>query len=257
MEIVDNTSHNQPNKNKPTAVLQTHTAVSARMRRISFLPHLFTMGNAFFGFCSIIFAASGELIAAAYFILMGALMDLLDGRIARYTNTASALGVQLDSLSDAISFCLAPAFLVYMWQLKNLHGLGLVACGIFLVTGLFRLARFNLTHAQQNIAFMGIPTTFAGCFLVSIFLNMSHMHPQMPFIVFLFLLVLMLSFLMVSNIPFPTFKQINKHILAPILVGLAAVSMTMGFTKVLLFIFIGYFLISFEEAIRKSIRKNS
>lgn len=256
MDMVDNLE-NQNNHSKHTNQSETHTSSRTRYKNISFLPHLFTLGNAFFGFCAIIFAASGELVAAGYFILMGALMDLLDGRIARFTNTASALGVQLDSLCDAISFGLAPAFLIYTWQLKKLGGIGLIACGLFLLAGIFRLARFNITHTQQSTNFMGTPIPIPGCFLVSILLNMSHTHPKMPFVVFLCLLVLGLAFLMVSKIPFPTFKHVKKHVLAPVGLIFTAIALTMGLTKLLLVVFVGYFIVSFEEMARQNWRRTS
>ena len=85
--------------------------VASLKKRLTFLPHLFTLGNAFFGFCSLVAAASGEIKVAAHFILLGALMDALDGRVARLMGVESGLGVQMDSLSDAVSFCVAPAFL--------------------------------------------------------------------------------------------------------------------------------------------------
>jgi len=82
-------------------------------RGVSIIPHLFTLGNAFFGFISIIFASQGLFVAASHFILMGALMDALDGRIARLLQAESPIGVELDSLCDAITFCLSPAILMY------------------------------------------------------------------------------------------------------------------------------------------------
>src|SRR3990172_8049212 len=130
-------------------------------RGLQVLPNLFTLGNAFFGFCAIIFAAHGNMIAAAYFILWGALFDALDGRVARYAQVTSEFGMQLDSLCDSISFCMAPAVLMYLWQLHNIGIVGFLSCSFFLVAGLLRLAKFNLTHNQQQIAFIGVPTTVA------------------------------------------------------------------------------------------------
>jgi Phosphatidylserine synthase len=121
---------------------------------IRFLPFLFTLGNAFFGFCSIVLAFEGELIDSAYCIFLGAMMDALDGRIARFMKVESALGLELDSLCDAISFCLAPAFLAYVWHLRWLGASGIVIGAFFLLAGLFRLARFNLLHDEQGTFFL-------------------------------------------------------------------------------------------------------
>ena len=79
------------------------------------IPNVFTLGNALLGFLSLIFSANNSFIAAAYCILLSSVVDFLDGASARYLNAESSLGAQLDSLSDAISFCVAPAFLSYCW----------------------------------------------------------------------------------------------------------------------------------------------
>ena len=212
---------------------------------LSFLPNLFTLGNAFFGFCSIIFSAKGDLFAAAYFILFGALMDALDGRLARLFEISSEFGVQLDSLSDAISFGLAPAFLVYFWQLKQLGFLGIIISSFFLFAGLLRLARFNIIHEQQTIFFLGIPITAAGCFLAIVSLNFRWMIRYEWFLIVLIFLVLFLSFLMISSIRFPTFKQkifnLNKNWYKVAFVVLFAFIAVMQFHEVLLLLFLLYF----------------
>lgn len=220
------------------------------------LPNLFTLGNGFFGFCSIVFAAKGDYISAAYFILLGALMDSLDGRIARMLGVSSSLGLQLDSLSDAISFCLAPAFLMYFWKLKLAGPLGFIICSAFLLAGLFRLARFNITSEEQTIYFLGVPTTLAGCFLATMLINSYQMTFNFHHMCALGISVILLSYLMVSTIPFPTFKQFNKRWL--IFVGLfsGAFVIIMGLIKVLFFFFIFYFFFALEHIIRTKITKN-
>ncbi len=226
----------------------------ARLEKgLRILPNLFTLGNAFFGFCSIIFAAHGDFIAAAYFILLGALMDTLDGRIARYTKFTSDLGMQLDSLCDSISFCLAPAALIYFWQLKRVGGLGFAVCALFMLAGLLRLARFNVTHSQQTILFLGTPTPIAGCFLATLLLNTNHIVLKSTLVTLLLLLVLSLALLMVSRIPFPSFKQLSRNMYALAGLSVGAFVITMGFTRVLLILFIGYFLFAFEEYFRAKI----
>jgi CDP-diacylglycerol---serine O-phosphatidyltransferase len=182
-------------------------------KSLHILPNLFTLGNAFFGFCSIIFSAQADYVAAAYFILLGALMDALDGRIARFVDVTSEFGMQLDSLSDAISFGLAPAMLIYLWQLKKIGGLGLFACALFLMAGILRLARFNITHSKQFVCFTGTPITIAGCFLAIVLLNTKNMFFNSYKVILLFSLVVIMSMLMVSKIPFPSLKKLPKKII--------------------------------------------
>lgn len=217
--------------------------------KIHLVPHIFTLGNAFFGFCSIIVTAHGQLVASAYLILIGALMDACDGRVARYLGKTSDLGMQLDSLCDAISFCCAPAILVYFWQLKKFGFLGLAISASFILAGLLRLARFNLIHHQQTIHFTGLPTTMAGCFLATVLLNF---HPTIlkPFGTFtLASLVLCLAGLMISKVPFPAFKKVTKNYFVLASMIISAIAIIMGFTKLLLIIFMSYFLYSFGKNI--------
>ncbi len=222
---------------------------------LSILPNLFTLGNAFFGFCSIIFAAHGDVIAAAYFILVGALFDGLDGRIARLARVTSELGMQLDSLCDGITFCLAPAFLVYTWQLKKTGFLGLAACALFLMAGLLRLAKFNLTHSQQSSRFSGIPTTIAGCFLATVVLNAKKILANPSFCLMLLLLMVTLSGLMVSSIPFPAFKQLRRNTYTWGMVGLAIIAIAFGLTRMLFLLFIAYFIFGFGSYVRDRLRR--
>lgn len=223
----------------------------ARIRHsLRFLPNVFTLSNALFGFCSITFAAYGDMIAAAYFILLGALMDALDGRIARFARVTSELGLQLDSLCDGISFCLAPAVLVYLWQLRHVWGLGFAACALFLLAGLLRLAKFNLTHAQQSIQFCGVPTTIAGCFLATLVLNSKAIVFRPVPITLLLGLVILLAFLMISSIPFPAFKQVSKGAVTIAILSFSAFIIAMGLVKMLLALFVLYFLFAIEELFR-------
>lgn len=210
-------------------------------RRLHIIPNLFTLGNAFFGFTSVIFAAHDHFVAAAYFILLGALMDGLDGRIARYLKTTSELGTQLDSLCDAISFCIAPAVLMYFWELNKIGIFGFIACCLFMLAGLFRLARFNVTHQQQTVFSIGTTVTVAGCFLATILL-MLHEHLFQPYEhAMLFCSVLFLAWLMVSKIPFPVFKQVSKKAYGAAIGISLAFFIIMGFVQVLFCAFILYF----------------
>ncbi|HBS48248.1 TPA: CDP-diacylglycerol--serine O-phosphatidyltransferase [Candidatus Dependentiae bacterium] len=173
---------------------------------ISVLPHIFTLGNVFFGFVSIIFSAKGQWEAACYSIFLGAMMDSLDGRIARYVGSSSNFGMQLDSLADTITFCLAPAFLAYNWHLYKIGYLGFIAAAFFLFAGVLRLARFNLISDQQTIYFLGLPTTMAASLLIATMLN-AHYLKNFNFAAILTFFTFNLACLMVSLVKFPTFKK--------------------------------------------------
>lgn len=180
-------------------------------RGLKLVPHLFTFSNLFFGFCSLLLSARGDYQAAAYMVLVGAIFDTLDGRVARLLGAGSELGVQLDSFADALTFCCAPAFLLYTWQLKYLGVLGFAIAFFFLMMGIIRLARFNMIHEHQTLFFIGLPSTMAGCFVSAVVLT----YPRASALVSLApatawslaVLVVLLGSLMVSSLRFPTLKQ--------------------------------------------------
>lgn len=209
-----------------------------RFRHRSFLPNLFTLGNAFFGFCAIVLAAEHDYFASSHCILLGGvLLDQADGRVARLFESTSELGVQLDSLADAITFCCAPAFLMYA---KNLHlwgMLGVVPCALFLLAGLFRLARFNIFSQEQSVYFCGLPTGISGCLI-----TLAALH-QPPFAgvreeIFYGTLLIAVAALMVSRLAFPTFKNWRVpyfKVVVPFVALVAfAVTFVFGFYEALL-----------------------
>jgi CDP-diacylglycerol--serine O-phosphatidyltransferase len=218
------------------------------------LPHLFTFGNAFFGFCSVIWAVRGEIRAAAFFILLGALMDALDGRTARFVGTTSEFGLQLDSLADVISFGFAPAFMVYVWLLHSLGFVGLLISFLFVVAGMARLARFNIIHAEQAFYFLGLPVTMAGCLLAAVTLTTVTVAVEWWFVILIALLMLLLSFLMISSLRFPTFKQrlFREKKNWQIVVGviLFAIIAVMRIDSALFVMFIIYFAFALRDMIK-------
>src|SRR5262245_45247425 len=113
-------------------------------RGVAILPSLFTTGNLFLGFWAIIKTLHGEYSEAAPLIAWAIVLDLLDGRIARMTGTASEFGGELDSLADVISFGVAPGVLAYSWGFASLEKVGWLAAFLFVVCGALRLARFNV-----------------------------------------------------------------------------------------------------------------
>lgn len=187
----------------------------------AFIPFAFTFGNAIFGFLSIIKTLEGAFISAAWLIIAAAVMDGLDGRVARYLGTVGKLGGELDSLCDAISFCLAPTVLLYSWYLHDFgHAwLFLSAVGFYLCAGLFRLARFNVTEKDQSVVFFGLPTTIAAFFLMqfifykewfaaSSYRVMVSQNGMVGIIAFV-------ALLMISSLQFPALKKARLPLKTP------------------------------------------
>lgn len=169
------------------------------------LPSAFTIGNLFLGIISIILAFNEQFEWAAILVIVGMLLDGLDGRIARALNATSDFGKELDSLSDVISFGVAPAFIMYGTLLHELGWAGMVITGIFPICGALRLARFNVTASNPNY-FVGLPITAAGGILATLALY----HNLIPASqVFLPLAMLGLSYLMISRIKYPNFKKVG------------------------------------------------
>src|SRR5262245_51858525 len=136
-----------------------------RFRRgVYLLPSLFTMGNMFCGYICIVYAMRGDYESAAPFIGFAFVLDMLDGRVARMTGSASAFGVEFDSLADVISFGLAPAILVYAWGLTPLGRIGLAAGFLFVSAAAMRLARFNIQSGAglDRRYFVGMPSPAAA-----------------------------------------------------------------------------------------------
>ena len=152
-------------------------------RKLFVIPYLFTFGNAFFGFLAVIKTFDHEFVTAAYCIMAAALMDMFDGRLARAFDSASYLGIELDSLSDAVSFCFAPVVLLYSAYLDETGAWGIAALTAYLCAGLLRLAKFNLVTSQKGISsyFSGLPTPVAAFFSVQFvisyeWLSDSYLH---------------------------------------------------------------------------------
>ena len=135
-----------------------------RLRRgIYILPNIFTSLNIFFGFYSVIAAINGKYVAAALAIIIAAVFDMLDGKIARATHTTSKFGVEYDSLADLISFGLAPGLMMYLYALKPLGRIGWLAAFLFMVCGALRLARFNTQVGTiSSDHFVGLPIPAAA-----------------------------------------------------------------------------------------------
>ena len=180
----------------------------------SVIPNMFTAMNMFCGFLSIINAASGEYIYACWLIIIAAIFDMLDGTMARLTKSSSALGVQLDSLSDLVSFGVAPAFLVYMTHLINYSAAGIVISSLLMIAGGLRLARFNVQLVGFNKSFFtGLPIPSAAIaiasFVIAFYTKGTGYNPSV--INYIIPLVVILSFLMVSTIKYDTMPKFSRQ----------------------------------------------
>lgn len=154
--------------------------------------NVITLANLSLGGFAIVFALHGNLKLSLLLIFVAALADRFDGMIARKFNIESELGKQLDSMSDIISFGVAPALLLYQGILQEFGGPGSFFTVFYIGCGAFRLARFNIT--ESNGYFTGLPITAAGCLVTLSFLAIPYVPPQ----TFIFIIII-LSFLMVSN----------------------------------------------------------
>ncbi len=148
--------------------LRRETDNSLSARGIYLLPNLFTSASLFFGFYAIVSAMNFKFENAAVAIFIAMVMDGLDGRVARMTNTTSAFGAEYDSLSDMVSFGVAPALIMYVWALKPLGKLGWIAAFVYCACAALRLARFNTKlddPFQDKRYFQGLPSPAAAALL--------------------------------------------------------------------------------------------
>ncbi|MBS8264232.1 CDP-diacylglycerol--serine O-phosphatidyltransferase [Mesobacillus boroniphilus] len=174
------------------------------MRFTKMIPNMFTLGNLYCGFLSIGFAANGQFNNAAILILIGMMLDSMDGRLARMLKADSQLGKELDSLADIVTFGVAPSFLVYYTYFYQFGLLGLMVAGLFPLFGAYRLARFNISTDKSSLNyFIGVPITAAGG-IMAILTLFGDMIPNIVTTV----VFTALSFLMVSRIRIPSFKEV-------------------------------------------------
>jgi CDP-diacylglycerol--serine O-phosphatidyltransferase len=166
-----------------------------------------TSGNLAAGFVALVLAQQGEYVWAAGLVGVAALCDAVDGVVARLTWSNCEVGSQLDSLADLVSFGVAPAFIIYLSTLHSLPVAGIGACLGFVLCGAWRLARFQ-TEAESRIRFIGLPIPPAG--VITVVLALLDPMPGLPLVV-----VAVLSLLMVSRVPFPTFSELRQVAFPP------------------------------------------
>jgi CDP-diacylglycerol--serine O-phosphatidyltransferase len=181
---------------------------TGRRKGFYLIPSLFTVANIFCGFMSIIASSRDQFERAAIFILIAILADVLDGRIARLTGTVTQFGEEFDSLADVTSFGVAPALLAFQWGLWEVPRVGMAVAFLFLVAGSIRLARFSST-VHESLDFTGLPIP-AGAGSISMLVLSSPSPVTRPwFIPVVVAFVLGLALLMVSNLPYPSYKAVN------------------------------------------------
>jgi CDP-diacylglycerol--serine O-phosphatidyltransferase len=185
----------------------------AMRRAVVLLPNGFTLANLFFGIFAIVKAARGEYIDAGWCVILGGVMDALDGRVARATRTGSQFGVELDSLVDAISFGVAPAFIMY-FSVLNRDSWAWLVCFAYIACAVMRLARFNVEQGgRAKTHFHGLPSPAAGMTLATYYwftqtdwyryVDGWPWHTVLPGV------MLTLSFLMISHVLYPAMPRVS------------------------------------------------
>lgn len=180
------------------------------MRKIYIVPNFVTTANMFCGFYSTVASIHGDFTPAAWAIVAASVFDMLDGRIARLAHATSKFGVEYDSLSDLISFGMAPAILLYQWSLQPFGRLGWAAAFLFVACGALRLARFNVTtEILPKGVFQGLPIPMGAGIPATFYIFADSMGWSVANEYFILLMTFVMAGLMVSTIPFPSFKEFN------------------------------------------------
>ena len=203
-----------------------------RRKGLYILPNLFTLAALFGGFYAVVMAMNGRFDLSATGIFCAMVLDSLDGRVARMTNTQSAFGEQMDSLSDMVSFGAAPALIAYIWALKDLGRWGWIAAFVYCACAALRLARFNVnTAVVDKRYFQGLPSPAAAALVAGLIWLMTELDIRPGFIPaslawvswvnvawLMFAMTLYAGLTMVTNVPFYSFKDISMKKTVPFFV---------------------------------------
>ncbi|MDH5378229.1 MAG: CDP-diacylglycerol--serine O-phosphatidyltransferase [Gammaproteobacteria bacterium] len=217
-----------------------------RRRGIYLLPNLFTTGCLFFGFYAIVSAIKGHYDQAAIAVFIAMIMDGLDGRVARLTNTSTEFGVQYDSLADMVSFGVAPALVIYLWTLQGLGKLGWLGAFLCTAGAALRLARFN---TQVNVVdkrfFQGLPSPAAAALVAgTVWVGETYQLNSPGVSYFALVITIAAGLLMVSNFRYYSFKDVDLKgkvpFLATLLIVLLFVFISLDPPQVLFFIMLVY-----------------
>ncbi len=204
------------------------------------LPNLVTIGNLFCGFFSILATFKSDFKIAAIAIVIAAVFDQLDGRLARLTRATSKFGAELDSLCDAVSFGMAPALLLHQWALLPFGRLGYMACFLFAACGVLRLARFNVqVGVVEKNYFQGLPIPMAAGIVASAFLAFDDLKWDGSGSILLLVMTILLAGVMVSNFRYRSFKDLDLKQRMPfryLLLGLLVIFFVALRPEVMLFV---------------------
>lgn len=221
---------------------QDQNNTKKRNRGIYLLPNLFTTAALFSGFYAIASAISGEYEKAAILVFVSLVLDGLDGRVARMTNTQSDFGAEYDSMADMVSFGAAPAIVMYLWSLSSLGQAGLIAAFVHLAGGALRLARFNTQLASQDKSyFQGLPSPAAAAILAGlVWISEKYDYgvESLPWLVLI--MTVATGLLMVSNFRYYSFKDINLRGKVPFVVMIGVMlgfAITLSNPATVLFLF--------------------
>lgn len=193
----------------------------AKTRRellVYIFPNLFTTANLFCGYFSVVASIRGDWKDAALAIFVAALLDGFDGRIARLTKTQSVFGEQYDSMSDLVSFGIAPALLMHQWALVPYGRLGWIASFLYLCCAALRLARFNaLKQFTEKKFFLGCPSPVAAIAVASAVLFYAEMGLRAEKSIYMLIIMFSLGTFMISNFRYRSFKDFHFQSQTPIL----------------------------------------
>ncbi len=214
---------------------QTHEGQKVKRRGIYLWPNLITTAALLSGFYSIIASMNGNFTQAIYAIFLAALLDGLDGRVARAIGAQSAFGEQYDSLSDLLAFGVAPAILMYSWSLNDVGRIGLACCFIYTACAAFRLARFNVQiGVVDKRYFIGIASPLAAVTVISM-VWVSQDYPlvfdlnDITIQIINAVIMVSIGLLMISNIKYYSFKQMDRKrvpfvVMLPVVLIFAAIT---------------------------------
>ncbi len=214
-----------------------HPALRPRRKGIYMLPNAVTLAALFAGFYSIVMAMSGRFDVACFGIFVAAVLDSLDGRVARMTNTQSAFGEQMDSLCDMVSFGLAPALIILEWSLRGLGKPGWIAAFVYCAAAALRLARFNTNiGVVDKRFFQGLPSPAAAALVIGFILVMDDAGfkdaATTPWIAWTaWAITLYAGLTMVTNVPFYSFKGIGGRRSVPF-AAIVAVALGIAFVSI-------------------------
>ncbi|NYS61829.1 CDP-diacylglycerol--serine O-phosphatidyltransferase [Vreelandella salicampi] len=218
---------------RETEVIEESVEDGKKIRRkgIYLLPNLFTTSALFSGFFAVVAGINGDFTAAAVAIFIAMVLDGLDGRVARMTNTQSAFGAEYDSLADMISFGMAPALVAFTWILQDIGKTGWVVAFLYVACAALRLARFNVQIGSVDKKwFIGLPSPSAAALVAaSVWTFHSFDADAFGFKLLMLVVVAATGVLMVSNIRYYSFKDLDFKKPVPFVVLLAVV---LGFVMI-------------------------